>query len=328
MSAKNYSDLQKYFVDPEWSLHQFVHLACGVYPFLPSKIEGKCNLLQAVCKRCKRYFWKNSLRGRCSCSWREGVQSRGPSWSSCVQLLCLFGVSKCGDDSMAPCVTWQPWQLCISVLDELKVHKFRTQKEMLYEKKPPICNGLRGEFSKTSIQFESIRDFLAWINYCQVPWAPQPQLYLLAQTKPINEMPSSHISSMIKSTRIFENLKQLRYCSYPTCPVDCEMTDWTVSSLGGDVEEQQYAPVAILILGCYNVNTPLLLRKYSLAAPLIFSIKPCKDWALCSVTCGGKSDRSRMVGKLRNRRSQLCKPTVQGIFQSLTPISWHGVLLG
>ena len=76
----------------------------------------------------------------------------------CLLLLCLFGVSKCGDDSMAPCVTWQ---LCISVLDELKVHKFRTQKEMLYEKKPPICNGLRGEFSKTSIQLESIRDFLA-----------------------------------------------------------------------------------------------------------------------------------------------------------------------
>ena len=62
---------------------------CGVNPFLPSKIEGKCNLLQAVCKR---YFWKNSLRGRCSCSWRQGVQLRGPS-SCCVCLEFLSDVA-------------------------------------------------------------------------------------------------------------------------------------------------------------------------------------------------------------------------------------------
>lgn len=184
----------------------------------------------------------------CSVSCGTGTTSRKRNITQNVanggaQCPDLTETHACSPGSVCPidCVwsDWADWQSCAASCGETTKKRVRTQTVKANEL--GTCTGDAEETADCGLAACaidcSLKEWAEW-SACSVSCGPG----ISERTRSV-AVAAAHGG---KECSPEEMLYEKKYCSYPTCPVDCEMTDWT-------------------------------------------------DWALCSVTCGGKSDRSRMV---------------------------------
>ncbi|CAJ1456821.1 unnamed protein product [Effrenium voratum] len=253
----------------------------------------------------------------CSVSCGTGATSR----KRLVVKHAAYGGAECGDAAEShPCTPgdacpvdcvwsdWSEWQGCATSCGDSTKKRLRFEQIKANEQGAPCSGESEQEMSCSQPACPvdcALGEWLEW-NVCSVSCGPG----ITERTRAITLPPQNGGKECDAQDLLYEK----KYCSFPTCPVDCEWLDWTdwsvctVSCASGTSGRSRVVKTASAYGGKDCTGDTSQQRQCDNAdCPVDCVYSDWSAWMKCSVTCGtGNQERERVIRKEPKNGGKTC----------------------